>query len=252
MLNQVILDMSTQLIEAKKQVAVSIADEKKLAKQAEQQGRDAAEWERRAMLAVKAGDDGLAKEALQRKKELDALYATLNGQWQKQKAAVDQLKTALRMLNDEIEEAKRKRGVLVARMKAAEAQKAIRETMSGMTQSSAFETFDRMAQRVDRIEAEAEASWESPRSIRAMPWRSGSGSSSRRPGPTTNCWRSSERWASYRRKRRSPRRCPPASKRHPQGRAKPSPKPIATNYRPPSPSSRSRSDGRAPVEAVTP
>ena len=39
MLNQVILDMSSQLIEAKKQVAVSIADEKKLAKQAEQQAK---------------------------------------------------------------------------------------------------------------------------------------------------------------------------------------------------------------------
>jgi phage shock protein A len=160
MLNQVILDMSTQLIEAKKQVAVSIADEKKLAKQAEQQAKEAAEWERRAMLAVRAGDDQLAKEALARKKEMDGLHQTLSTQWQKQKAAVDQLKTALRMLNDKIEEAKRKRGVYVARLKAAEAQKAIRETMSGMTQSSAFETFDRMAQKVDQIEAEAEASSE--------------------------------------------------------------------------------------------
>lgn len=160
MLNQVILDMSSQLIEAKKQVAVSIADEKRLAKQAEQQASQAAEWERRAMLAVKAGDDGLAKDALARKKEFDGLAATLKTQWEKQKYSVEQLKTALRMLNDKIEEAKRKRSVLIARMKAAEAQKAIRETMSGMSNSSAFETFDRMAQKVDQAEAEAEASAE--------------------------------------------------------------------------------------------
>jgi phage shock protein A len=160
MLNQVVIDMANQLIEAKKQVAVSIADEKRLAKQAEQEAANAAEWERRAMLAIKAGDDALAKEALARKKEHDQLASTYKEQWQKQKQAVDQLKTALRMLNNKIEEAKRKKNVLVARKKRAEAQKAIQETMSGMNNASAFETFDRMAQKIDQIEAEAEAAGE--------------------------------------------------------------------------------------------
>ncbi len=160
MLNQVVIDMANQLIEAKKQVAVSIADEKRLAKQAEQEAANAAEWERRAMLAIKAGDDALAKEALNRKKEHDALAQTLKDQWQKQKNAVDQLKTALRMLNAKIEEAKRKKNVLIARKKRAEAQRAIQETMSGMNNASAFETFDRMSQKIDQIEAEAEASSE--------------------------------------------------------------------------------------------
>src|SRR5512132_918361 len=160
MLNQVVLDMSNQLIEAKKQVAVSIADEKRLAKQAEQEAANAAEWERRAMLAIKAGDDALAKEAQNRKKEHEARANTFKDQWQKQKNAVDQLKSALRMLNSEIEEAKRKKNVLIARKKRAEAQRAIQETMSGMNNASAFETFDRMSEKIDQIEAEAEASSE--------------------------------------------------------------------------------------------
>jgi phage shock protein A len=160
MLNQVVVDMANQLIEAKKQVAVSIADEKRLAKQAEQEAANAAEWERRAMLAIKAGDDNLAKEALNRKKEHDQLAATYKDQWQKQKGAVDQLKTALRMLNSKIEEAKRKKNVLIARKKRAEAQKAIQETMSGLQNASAFETFERMSTKIDQIEAEAEATTE--------------------------------------------------------------------------------------------
>jgi phage shock protein A len=160
MLNQVVIDMANQLIEAKKQVAVSIADEKRLAKQAEQEAANAAEWERRAMLAIKAGDDNLAKEALNRKKEHETLAVTLKDQWQKQKTAVEQLKTALRLLNNKIEEAKRKKNVLIARKKRAEAQKAIQETMSGISNASAFETFDRMSQKIDQIEAEAEASTE--------------------------------------------------------------------------------------------
>jgi phage shock protein A len=157
MLNQVVLDMNTQLVEAKKQVAASIADEKRLAKQTEQETANAAEWERRAMMALRAGNEELAKEALARKKEHDALAVTFKDQWAKQKAAVDQLKKALRMLNDKIEEAKRKKNVLVARKKRAEAQKAIQETMSGLKDQSAFETFDRMAGKIDQLEAEAEA-----------------------------------------------------------------------------------------------
>lgn len=160
MLNQVVIDMANQLIEAKKQVAVSIADEKRLAKQAEQEAANAAEWERRAMLAVKAGDDNLAKEALARQKEHMQLATTYKDQWTKQKQAVDQLKTALRLLNNKIEEAKRKKNVLIARKKRAEAQKAIQETMSGLNNASAFDTFDRMATKIDQIEAEAEASTE--------------------------------------------------------------------------------------------
>ncbi|NUO52279.1 MAG: PspA/IM30 family protein [Polyangiaceae bacterium] len=160
MLNQVTQDMEQQLVEAKKQVAVSIADEKRLAKQAEQEMANAAEWERRAMLAVKAGDDVLAKEALSRKKEHETLATTYKDQWTKQKTAVDQLKTALRVLNSKIEEAKRKKNVLIARKKRAEAQKAIQETMTGLNNVSAFETFDRMASKIDQIEAEAEAASE--------------------------------------------------------------------------------------------
>ncbi len=67
MLNQVVLDMQNQLVEAKKQVAVSIADQKRLEKQRDEQADLAQEWERKAMLAVKAGDESLAREALKRK-----------------------------------------------------------------------------------------------------------------------------------------------------------------------------------------
>jgi phage shock protein A len=160
MLNQIVLEMSNQLIEAKKQVAQTIGAEKQLAKQLEQETTNATEWERRAMMALRAGNEELAKEALARKKEHDQLAATYEDQWSKQKAAVEQLKKALRMLNDKIEEAKRKKNVLIARKKRAEAQRSIQETMSGLRDQSAFETFDRMAGKIDQLEAEAEAASE--------------------------------------------------------------------------------------------
>jgi len=158
MLEQIVLDMNAQLIEAKTQVAASIAEEKKLQRQAEQEISRAAEWERKATLAVRAGDDELAKEGLLRKKEHDNLAQQFQQQWLKQKQGVDQLKLALKALNDKIEEAKRKKVLLIARKKRAEAQKAIQETMSGLSSASAFESFDRMASKIEHMEAEAEAS----------------------------------------------------------------------------------------------
>jgi len=109
------------------------------------------------MLAVRAGDDNLAKEALARKKEHESTAEQFKDQWQKQKASVDQLKLALRALNSKIEEAKRKKNLLIARKKRAEAQKAIQETMGGLRNASAFETFDRMAGKIEQMEAEASA-----------------------------------------------------------------------------------------------
>jgi len=157
MLNQVILDMNTQLVEAKKQVAVAIADEKRLQKQLNSESSVAEEWEKKAMMAIRAGDDALAKEALTRKKEHDSLAAQYKDQWEKQKQATDQLKTALRALNNKIEEAKRKKNVLIARKRRAEAMQSIQETMSGLSDTSAFDTFDRMSSKIEQMEAEAEA-----------------------------------------------------------------------------------------------
>jgi len=160
MLSQVLVDMKNQLVEAKKQVAVAIGDEKRLKKQWDEQMAQSKEWERKAMMAVHAGDDNLAREALMRQKEHEELAAQFESQWHAQKDAVDKLKEQLRTLNNKIEEAKRKKNILVARAKRAEAQKTIQQTMAGLSDTSAFDTFDRMSEKVDAIEAEAEASSE--------------------------------------------------------------------------------------------
>jgi len=160
MLNQIVIDMNNQLAEATKQVAVAIADEKRLAKLVEQEAANAAEWKRRAEMAIRAGNDALAREALTRRKEHELLRSGYEQQWDKQKAATDQLKRALRMLNSKIEEAKRKKNLLIAQKQRAEAQKAIHEAMGGLRDTSAFETFDRMADQINKMEAEAEASAE--------------------------------------------------------------------------------------------
>ncbi len=157
MLSQVLLEMQQQLVDAKKAVAVAIADEKKLQKQTVVEQDKAKEWERKAMVAVRGGDDGLARQALARKQEHENIAGQFQSQWVAQKQAVEKLKDALRLLNNKIEEAKRKKNILIARKKRAEAQQQIANTMQGLGDTSAFDTFDRMAERIALMEAEAEA-----------------------------------------------------------------------------------------------
>jgi phage shock protein A len=156
MLTQVLLEMQQQLVEAKKAVAVAIADEKKLQKQYTSETDKSKEWERKAMVAVRAGDDNLARQALARKQEHETIATQFQQQWISQKQAVEKLKDALRLLNNKIEEAKRKKNILIARKKRAEAQQQIANTMQGLGDTSAFDTFDHG--RADQLmEAEAEA-----------------------------------------------------------------------------------------------
>ncbi len=157
MLNQLVIDMNEQLLEAKKQVAMAIADEKKLERQTLENKGQAEDWEKKAMLAVKAGKDDLAKEALLRKQEYDGYAASFQKEYDSQHASVEQLKDALRQLAAKIDEANRKKNLLIARAKRAEAQKQIQQTMGSLTAGSSFDTFDRMTQKVDQIEAEADA-----------------------------------------------------------------------------------------------
>src|SRR2546428_14032122 len=52
MLNQLIVDMRSQLAKAKQQGAAAIADEKRLSAQVDTEQKSAEDWERRAVLAV--------------------------------------------------------------------------------------------------------------------------------------------------------------------------------------------------------
>ena len=160
MLNQLILDMKSNLAKAKQEAAAAIADEKKLQADAESLKKQSEDWERRAMLAVQEGRDDLAKQALVRFNEALQGAQQLHETWVKHKADTENLKVQLRQLHDKIEEAKRKKNILVARAKRAQAQQRIQETMSGMSDKSAFESFDRMAEKIENIERKALAAAE--------------------------------------------------------------------------------------------
>ena len=150
MLEQIIADMRNQLVKAKQQVASAIADEKRLRDQADAEYKQAEDWEKRAMLAINEGRDDLAKQALVRHGEHLQHAQQLEMTWETHRQETEKLKASLRDLNDKIEEAKRKKNLLLARQRRAEAQKRIANTMSSLSEKSAFEAFARMEERIEQ------------------------------------------------------------------------------------------------------
>ena len=160
MLTQILEDMRGQLAKAKQQVAVAIADEKRLRDQADSEYKQAQDWEQKAMLAVQSGRDDLAKQALVRHQEHLAHAQQYEQTWESQHGESQKLKNALIELNDKIEEAKRKKNLLIARQRRAQAQQRIQQTMSSLSEKSAFEAFSRMEERIETNERQLKAASE--------------------------------------------------------------------------------------------
>jgi phage shock protein A len=160
MLTQILEDMRGQLAKAKQQVAVAIADEKRLRDQADSEYKQAQDWEQKAMLAIQSGRDDLAKQALVRHGEHLAHAQQYEQTWEQQRTESEKLKNSLRDLNDKIEEAKRKKNLLIARQRRAQAQQRIQQTMSSLSEKSAFEAFARMEERIETNERQLKAASE--------------------------------------------------------------------------------------------
>jgi phage shock protein A len=158
MLNQLIRDMEEGYREAREQVINSMADQKRLEKKYLANLNLAKEWEHKAEVAVQSSDEDLARKALKRAQDYEELSNDLKLALDKQEDSVANLRVQLVALRAKIEEAKQKRGVLVARHRRLEAEEKIRESASGLKATDeAFAAFQRMEDRIELEEMRMEA-----------------------------------------------------------------------------------------------
>ena len=148
-IDQMVRDMEDSARQARTEVAECLGTEKRLQKRVTELEAEAAEWVKRAETAVRAGDDALAKEALRRKGEKDAERAETQKALQEQGVYGDQLTAALKALDARLVDIKLRQGTLRAKARANKKG----SPLSGKT--SAFDDFDRMAGKIDTVEAEA-------------------------------------------------------------------------------------------------
>ena len=119
LLKQIVLDMENQLLQVKTQVAIAIADEHLLAKKRIEHEQQAAEWRRKAELAVEKGHDDMARAALERALSADQLVVGFAAQAEDQKHEADNLRQALHKLEQKLNETRAHCEMLVAEHRRA-------------------------------------------------------------------------------------------------------------------------------------
>ena len=119
MLKLVVLDMENQLLQVKTQVAIAIADEHLLEKKRAEHEAQAAEWRRKAELAVEKGKDDMARGALERALSHDQLVTGFAAQAEDQKHEADSLRQALNKLGQKLSETRAHCEMLIAEHRRA-------------------------------------------------------------------------------------------------------------------------------------
>jgi phage shock protein A len=157
MIKQVILDMQNQLLQVKTQVAIAIADQHLLEKKKQENDEKVTEWMRKAELAVDKKQDDLARAALLRVESYREMSNGFTEQVEDQKAQVENLKAALRKLEQKMAEANSKADLLIAQHRRARAASRAGDAHSGLNANSRSVTFDRMKHKVAREEAVGQA-----------------------------------------------------------------------------------------------
>lgn len=157
MIKQVILDMHNQLLQVKTQVAIAIADEHLLEKKRKENEDKVAEWMRKAELAVDKKQDDLARAALERVESYRTLTDGFAQQITDQKAQVENLKTALRQLEQKLTEAEAKSDLLIAQHRRARAVGKASDAKMAAVNGSSAAAFDRMKRKVAHSEALSQA-----------------------------------------------------------------------------------------------
>jgi len=118
------------------------------------------EWLKRAKLALEKGDEEAARAALERKNQQEEQANSLGAQLESQEQAVQNLFAQMQQLEQKISEAKMKKDQLKARAQTAKVSTKINDMMSKSSSTGALEAFNRMSDKVEQMEAEAEVARE--------------------------------------------------------------------------------------------
>jgi len=157
-LRQSVKDMKVELARVVRASAEAMSNMNRLEAEYDKNVKQSQEWETRAMKALEAGKEDLAKKALTKKQEAEAQMSSLSPSRDKAHETTDVLKKQVGDLKRKIEEAERMAGTLIARKNAAKAQKKVSQALAGVADgNNAFAAIKNMEESVEREEAAAKA-----------------------------------------------------------------------------------------------
>jgi len=156
-IRMIIQEMEDTLVEVRSGAARAIADKKDIARKLTRIEEAQAEWERRAKLAISKGRDDLAKGALAEKNKLADSVAYYTEELEHLTAAMKRSEEDVIKLDAKLREARAKKATIQARHKAASNHIRVKRNVYDNRIDEAFERFDKVEQRLDRMEGEVES-----------------------------------------------------------------------------------------------
>ncbi|WP_203364456.1 PspA/IM30 family protein [Bacillus sp. REN10] len=168
MLDQFMREMEADIREAETAVAKQIANEKMLKKKFDDAAQMAEKRQQQAIEALEAGNEDLARRALEDKKVHE-------GQAEAMRSAYEQAATDAKVLREKLDEMKReyqemklKKDTLKARAESAKTRTKMNRAMSSVGSDESRRGFERMEEKVLQYEAEAETSEDLRSSSRSL------------------------------------------------------------------------------------
>jgi phage shock protein A len=149
-------EMDEQVRAGQREVVQALGAEKQLQKRAADLEADVERWDKRAELALKGGDEALAREALKQKRRASGELQAATRARTEQADLAARMKGDLERMRDKLAELRMKRGTLVARATQARSG-AGAEQLGAKGGSSAFENFRRMEEKIEGRETEGVA-----------------------------------------------------------------------------------------------
>lgn len=157
MVRLIIQEMEEALVEVRSTSARAIADKKELARRQEFLAAEAAEWERKAEVAIGRGRDDLAKGAIAERNKAQETSEALS----KDLAIIDQslakLNEDVGLLQAKIKDAKARRNAIVMRGKTAQTRLGVKRQLNDHNIDDAMQRFENYERKMDDLEGQIEA-----------------------------------------------------------------------------------------------
>ncbi|MDI1479779.1 PspA/IM30 family protein [Polyangium sp. y55x31] len=164
----IVEEMKDQIRAARKELVEAVAAEKVLRKKVDEIDAETGKWERRAELALKAGDESLAREALVQKKRIIAERDRAEALRAEQRAAALNMKRELERMEQKQQELEARKGTIASQLQQAKAGGGAEGLGArGGSTGGAFAEFRRMEDKIEGKVAEVAAARELDDALRS-------------------------------------------------------------------------------------
>ncbi len=156
-IRMVIQEMEDTLVEVRSSAARAIADQKEAARKSKRLADLQGDWEKKAELAISKNREDLAAAALVEKAKCADMAKHLEEEAGHLKDALSRSEEDVIKLEAKLREARAKKATLAARHSTATNQLRVKRNLHSNRIEEAFERFEKVEARLDRIEGETEA-----------------------------------------------------------------------------------------------